>query len=128
MGLMTRARLLLPLVLGIAWPLTGCATPQFVRAEVRRSEVALRPAVTALADDLHQHQTRVDELAVLVTEVDRSGETATRRAIEALGMADVAAGKADKAREHADLALAPTEEAGALAREALDEAYGQLGA
>jgi outer membrane protein OmpA-like peptidoglycan-associated protein len=124
MVLMTRDRLLLPLVLGIAWPLTGCATPQFVRAEVQRSEAVLRPAVTALADDLHQHQMRMGELAVLVTEVDRSGETATRRAIEALGVADVAAGKAAEALEHADLALARAEEADALAREALAEADG----
>jgi outer membrane protein OmpA-like peptidoglycan-associated protein len=119
--LMTRCLFLLPAVLGLASPLTGCATRHFVREEIGRSEAMLRPAVDRLVSDLQEHQTGVRELAVMVAEAGRVAETATRGAIEALGVADAASGRAADAVDHAILALTRADEASVLAARALVE-------
>jgi outer membrane protein OmpA-like peptidoglycan-associated protein len=119
---MTRCCFVLFAVLGLASSLPGCATREFVRGEIARSEAVLGPAVDRLAGDLQQHRAGVREVAVRATEVNRSGVEATLHAIEALGMADVAAGRATDALDHANVALTRAEEATALADRSLVEA------
>ena len=118
---MTRWFFLLSAVLGLASSLPGCATREFVRGEIARGEAALRPAVDRLTGDLREHRTAVRELDVQAAEVDRLEEEATRAAIEALGVADVAAGRAADAVEHATVALARADEAGTRAEQAVAE-------
>lgn len=106
---MTRSELLLAATIGLS--LTGCATRQFALSEVARSENALRPAVEQLAADFQEHQARVREIAAQTADVRRGAEEATRAAIEALGMADMAAGRAADAVEHTAAALGSADEA-----------------
>jgi outer membrane protein OmpA-like peptidoglycan-associated protein len=101
--------------------LTGCATRQFVRSEIMRSEATTRPGVDQLATDLQQHRARTREIAVQVAEAGRDGEAVARASIEALGMADVAAGRAADAMDHATIALARADEARTAADQALAE-------
>src|SRR5262245_27407731 len=89
------------LATALALPLTGCATGQFVRTEITRSEDALRPDVERLASDLQEHRARVREIAVQTAEARRGAEEATRAAIEALGLADMASGRAADAIDYA---------------------------
>jgi outer membrane protein OmpA-like peptidoglycan-associated protein len=119
---MTRWFVLLSAVLGLTSSLPGCATREFVRGEIARSEAVLRPAVDRLAGDLREHRITVWELGVQTAAVDRLEEEATRAAIEALGVADVAAGRAADAVDHATLALARADEAGTRAEQAVAEA------
>jgi outer membrane protein OmpA-like peptidoglycan-associated protein len=117
------------LAAALALPLTGCATHQFVRTEITRSEDALRPAVEQLASVLQEHQARVRELAAETMEARRGGEEATRGAIEALGMADVANGRAADAVDHATIAETRAAEAavaGEQARAVADETAERL--
>jgi outer membrane protein OmpA-like peptidoglycan-associated protein len=118
---MTRSFLLLS-ALGLAWSLGACATPEFVRGEIARSEAALRPAVDRLAGDLREHQTAVRELGAQTAAVGRLEEQATRAAIEALGVADAAAGRAAEAVDHATIALTRADEAGTRADQAVADA------
>ena len=106
-------------VLGLAPPIVGCASRDFVRLEVERSAVALKPAVDHLALDLRDHQARVEGLAVESGEVGRMAEDATRGSIEALGLADAAAGRATDAERLVTLALGRADEAHAVAQDAL---------
>jgi len=99
------------LVATLALSLTGCATRQFVRSEITRSEATRRPAVERLASHLRDYQAEVGELAAQTAEVRRAGEEATRASIEALGVADVAAGRAADAVEHAMAARGRADEA-----------------
>jgi outer membrane protein OmpA-like peptidoglycan-associated protein len=117
----TRCLFLLPAVLGLASPLAGCATRHFVRDEIGRSEAALRPAVDRLVGDLQEYRTGVREFAVMVAEASWVTEKATRGAIEALGLADAAAGRAADAVDHAILAQTRADQASALAAWALLE-------
>jgi len=110
---MTRCRSVLAAAFALS--LTGCATRQFVQTEITRSENALRPAIEQLADDLREHQAEVRNIAAQVADGRRDGEEATRAAIEALGMADVAAGRAADAVEHATVAQRRADEAVAAA-------------
>ena len=112
----------MPLVLGIAWPLPGCATREFVREEIARSEAALGPAVDQLAIDLQEHRAAMRMLTTQAAEVGRLEEEATRAMIEALGVADVAAGSAADAVDHATIALGRADEVYAMAEHALTEA------
>jgi outer membrane protein OmpA-like peptidoglycan-associated protein len=118
---MTRWFVLLS-VLGLTSSLPGCATREFVRGEIARSEAVLRPAVDRLAGEFREHRIAVWELGVQTAAVDRLEEEATRAAIEALGVADVAAGRAADAVDHATLALARADEAGTRAEQAVAEA------
>jgi outer membrane protein OmpA-like peptidoglycan-associated protein len=119
---MTQCRFGLAAVLALS--LTGCATRQFVRAEIARSEVTLRPAVERLASDLEEHLVEVRAMAVQTAKVRRGGEEVTRAAIEALGMADVAAGRAADAVKQATIALERADEAGVAGEQALAAAEG----
>ena len=119
---MTRRFRLLSAILGLTSLLAGCATREFVREEVARSAAALRPGVDRLAADFREHQTAVREVGVQAAEVYRLEEQATRSAIEALGVADAAAGRGAEAVEHATIALARADEAGARAEQAVAEA------
>jgi len=118
---MIRCPIVLAAVLGLASALTGCATREFVRLEVGRSQATLGPAVDRLATDLEEHRAEAQDLTVMVTEIDRDAEDATRASIEALGVADVAVGKAAEAMSYATLALARADEAHALAQQSLAE-------
>jgi peptidoglycan-associated lipoprotein len=118
---MTRRLLLLSAVIGLAAPLAGCATRPFVRGELERSAATLRPVIDRLAGDLQAHRAEVQELAAAVVETVRATEDATRRAIEALGVADVAAGQAAETLDTVTLALARADDAGAVADKALDD-------
>jgi len=119
---MTRCLLLLSALLGLTSPLSGCATRQFVRGEVERKEATLRPTVDRLALDLQEHRTGVRELTVMAAETARFAEDATRGAIEALGVADSAAGRAADVVDRVTVALTQADEANAVAEQALDEA------
>jgi outer membrane protein OmpA-like peptidoglycan-associated protein len=119
---MTRRGLVLGTALALS--LTGCATRQFVRTEIAGSEATLKPAVEQLADGLRVYQTEVQELAVQTAEVRQAGEEATRAAIEALGMADVAAGHAADAIEHAAAARGSADDAVAAGQRARDAVEG----
>ena len=119
---MTRCYVLLPAVLGLAWPLVGCAARQFVREEIARSEAGLRPALDRLASDLRAHQAGVRELSIKMAQVERTAEEAGRRSIEALGQADVAAGTTADAVDQVSAASARADAARALAERALDDA------
>lgn len=119
---MTRWFFPLPIVLGLALSPTGCATRHFVRAEIERGQVTLSLPLDRLAGDLREHRARVREVAVVAAETDRAAEDATRAAIEALGTADVALGRAAEADDYATVALTRADEAGAVAEQALDEA------
>jgi outer membrane protein OmpA-like peptidoglycan-associated protein len=112
---------LLAAVLALA-SLPGCATREFVRKELASSAGALGPIVDRLASDLQKHRTAAREFAVQAAEVDRLQEETTRAAIEALGVADMAAGRAADAVDHATIALARADEAGAVTEQALTEA------
>jgi len=79
--------------------------------EIARSEATVRPAVDQLSSDFREYQAEVRELAAQLAEVRRAGEEATRAAIEALGLADVAAGRAADAIELAATARARADEA-----------------
>jgi outer membrane protein OmpA-like peptidoglycan-associated protein len=102
----------------IGLSLAGCATREFVLNEITRSEDALRPAVEQLATDFQAHQTKVRDLAAQTAKVRRESEEATRASIEALGMADVAAGRAGDAVEQTTVALRGADEAVAAGQEA----------
>ena len=119
---LTGCRFVLSAVLALS--LVGCVTRQFVRAEITRSEAALRPTVERLARDLREHQTEMREIAVQVADAARGGEEATRAAIEALGVADVAAGRAAEAVDQATIALTRADEASIAGEQALAEAEG----
>ena len=110
---------LLPVVLGLA---PGCASREFVRSELARSADTLAPTVERVASDLREHRTAARELGGLAAELDRRQEEMTRAAIEALGVADVAAGRAADAVDQATLALARADEAHRAAEEALSQA------
>ncbi len=112
---------LLAAVLALA-SLPGCATREFVRKELASSAGALGPIVDRLASDLQEHRTAAREFAVQAAEVHRLQEETTRAAIEALGVADMAAGRAADAVDHATIALARADEAGTVAEQALTEA------
>jgi len=117
------------LAAALALPLTGCATRQFVRTEITRSDDALRPDVERLSTDLQEHRTRVREIAVQTAEVRRGAEEATRAAIEALGLADMASGRAADAIDQATIAEARADEAavaGERARATADETAERL--
>ena len=119
---MNRCPIVLAAVLGLASALTGCATPEFVRLEVGRSQATLGPAVDRLATDFEEHRAEVQDLTLMVTEIDRDAEDATRASIEALGVADVAVGRAAEAMSYATRALARADEARTLADRSLTEA------
>jgi outer membrane protein OmpA-like peptidoglycan-associated protein len=119
---MARWFVLLPAVLGITSWLPGCATREFVRKELARSTDTLEATVDRLGRDLQKHRTAARELVTQAEEVDRRREETTRAAIEALGVADVAAGRAADAVDHATLALARANEAGTVADQALTQA------
>jgi outer membrane protein OmpA-like peptidoglycan-associated protein len=112
------------LAAALALSLTGCATRQFVRAEIAGSEATLRPAFERLASDLQKHRAEEREIAVQMAEVRRGGEKVTRASIEALGMADVAAGRAADAVKHATIALERADEAVVAGEQALAAAEG----
>jgi outer membrane protein OmpA-like peptidoglycan-associated protein len=114
---MTQCRFVL--IAALVLLLSGCATRQFVRAEITRSEGTLRPAVERLARSLQEHGAEMREIAAQTAEVRRGGEEATRAAIEALGMADVAAGRATDAVDHATIALRRADEAVVAGEQAL---------
>jgi hypothetical protein len=114
---MTQGRFVLTAALVLS--LSGCATRQFVRAEITRSEGALRPAVERLARNLQEQRAEMREIAAQTAVVRRGGEEATRAAIEALGMADVAAGRAADAVDHATIALRRADEAVVAGEQAL---------
>jgi len=114
---MTRSGLLLASAISLS--LTGCATRQYVLSEIAQSEDARRPAVDQLAAEFQEHQVTVRELAVQTADVRREGEEATRAAIEALGMADVAAGRAADGLDHANVARSRADEAAVAGEQAL---------
>jgi outer membrane protein OmpA-like peptidoglycan-associated protein len=121
---MMRWLFVLSAALGLAWSVAGCATRQFVRTELTRTEAELRPGVDQLTGDLQEHRTVIRGLAVEVATLGRDGERVTRAAIEALGVADVASGRATDAVEHAGVALARADEARGVAEDALTAADG----
>jgi outer membrane protein OmpA-like peptidoglycan-associated protein len=109
---MSRWQFVLATALAVA--LAGCASRQFVRAELTRHEAALRPAVERAASELERSRIEMREIAVQVTAVARDGDETGRAAVEALGVADVAAGRSGDAVDHATVALGRAD--GALAR------------
>jgi outer membrane protein OmpA-like peptidoglycan-associated protein len=111
-------------ITAVAFSLAGCATRQFVRAEIARSETAVGPSVEQLSRDLQEHQAEMRRLAGQAEEVRRAGEEATRAAIEALGVADMAAGRAADALEHATAAQGRADEAAEAAEQARAAAEG----
>lgn len=86
-----------------------------VEGEIAQREAALRPTVDRLASDFQEHRAWVREASGRVTEVGRAGVHATHGSIEALGLADVEAGKVIDALDHAAVARARAEDASALA-------------
>ena len=83
---MTRWLFVLSAALGLAWSVAGCATRQFVRAELARTEAELRPGVDQLTGDLQEHRTEIRGLAVEVATLGRDGERVTRAAIDDCGV------------------------------------------
>ena len=104
--------------------LAGCASRQFVRSEIARGEAATRPRVDQLAAELQEQRARTRDIAVEVAAVRRDGEAAARASIEALGVADVAAGRAADAIDHATVAQTRADAARDAADQALVESEG----
>jgi outer membrane protein OmpA-like peptidoglycan-associated protein len=103
---------------------SGCATKQFVREEVQRSEGALGQEMGRVETGLGQERTRLGEVAAQVTETRtvataaaRQAEAATGAATQATARAEAAAGSAGQAMGRADEALAAAGQAGAKAEE-----------
>lgn len=97
----------------------GCATKQFVRDEVGKSEAAVRQDVGRLDSDLGQERTRISGLAGQVTETRSVADAAGRQAAEAGTVAGRAASKADEAGGLAGQALSKADEARGTADQAL---------
>jgi outer membrane protein OmpA-like peptidoglycan-associated protein len=114
---MNRSPFALAVILAVSF--AGCASRQFVREEITRGESAVRPAVDRAARDLERSQIETRVIAAQVRDVRRQGDEAIRGSIEALGLADVSAGRAADAVDHATIALARADEALAAAEQAL---------
>jgi outer membrane protein OmpA-like peptidoglycan-associated protein len=108
----------------VAVPLVsvGCATKQFVREEVGKSEAAVRQEVGRIDSDLGQEKSRIGSLATQVTETRSAADGATRQAEQASTLAGRAVSKADEAGGRAGQALAKADEASATASQALGKA------
>jgi outer membrane protein OmpA-like peptidoglycan-associated protein len=103
---------------------SGCATKQFVREEVQRSEGALGQEVGRVEAGLGQDRTRLEEVAAQVTETRaaataaaQQAEAASGAATQATARAEAAAGSAGQAMGRAGEALTAAGQAGARAED-----------
>jgi len=103
---------------------SGCATKQFVREEVQKSEGKLGQEVGRVETGLGQERTRLGDVATQVTETRavataaaQRAEAATGAATQAATRAEAAAGRAGQAMGRADEALTAAGQAGAKAEE-----------
>lgn len=126
------------LVLAAVLPLAvGCATKEFVREEIQKSEVKVDREIGRIESTLGQEKSRVDGIATQVGDVRASTgeaakrvEEAARRAGEAAETAGRATSRAEEATAAARQAMTRADEAGGTASRALsraDEAAGMAG-
>ena len=118
-----RHRLVVPVVLGVAFLVAGCATKKFVREELDKSEATVGQRtgqeVARLERELSQGKAQLSGVEARVTETRAVADEATRKADQATGVAGQAATKADDAISKAAQAVTKADEAAGAAGQAL---------
>lgn len=111
--------IIVPAVVLATLAVTGCATKQFVREEVRQSEARSGAAISRLDTEVGQDRARLTGLATEVTDARVVADEASRRAGDAAIAAGTATAQAEEAAGKAAEATARADQASSLASQAL---------
>ena len=118
---MRQRLVVVPVLLGVALLITGCATKEFVREEIDKSETALGQKIgqniARLEGELGRAKTELSSVAARVTETRSVADEATRKADQAANVARQASTQTDDAATTAAQAVTKAEAALAKAGE-----------
>ena len=117
-----RHRLVVPVVLGVALLVAGCATKKFVREEIGKSETKLGGDVGRVEGALNEEKARTTALNDELGQTKVGAQQADNRAVEATNLAKTAQGRADEGVTKATRAQARADEAHASAGQAMAKA------